>query len=192
MKHTSLYLLLIFLLLPLQAQAHKIQVFAWVSGNSVTVESGFSGNRPLVKGTVTVTDAQTTELLLQGTGDSKGIFTFEIPTSIKEKAADMLITVAGGEGHQSEWLIPASEYLTGTPAKTKKIPQQQALNNEELEQMLKKILEEELAPIKRSLAKASEQKPGFRDIMGGIGYLLGLAGLVAWLKNRKTSNTRHE
>lgn len=189
MKHTSLYLLLILLLLPLQAQAHKIHVFAWVSGNSVTVESGLSGNHPLVKGTVTVTDAQTAELLLQGTGDSKGIFTFEIPVAAKEKAADMLITVAGGEGHQSEWLIPASEYLTETPVNTKKIPLQQVLNNEELEQMLKKILGEELAPIKRSLARASEQKPGFRDIMGGIGYLLGLAGLVAWLRNRKTSNT---
>ncbi len=189
MQYTSLYLLLISLFLPPQAQAHKIHVFAWVSGNTVTVESGFSGNQPLVKGTVTVTDAQTAELLLQGTGNSKGIFTFEIPATVKEKAADILITVTGGEGHQSEWRIPATEYLTETVVE--KIPQQQALiNNEELEQMLRKILEEELAPIKRSLAKASEQKPGFRDIMGGIGYLLGLAGLIAWLKNRKTSDTR--
>lgn len=188
MRQKTLYLFLIFLLLPLQAKAHKIHVFAWVSGNSVTVESGFSGNRPLVKGTVTVKNAQTDALLLQGTGNSKGVFTFEIPAAVKEKAADMLITVSGGEGHQSEWLVPASEYLT--EAITATIPQQRTLNNEELEQILKRILEEELAPIKRSLAKASEAKPGFRDIMGGIGYFLGLAGLVAWLKNRKSDDSR--
>lgn len=188
MKYNPLYLLFILLLFPPQAQAHKIHVFAWVSGNTVTVESGFSGNHPLVRGTVTVTDTQTAELLLQGTGDSKGIFTFEIPAAVKAKAADMLITVTGGEGHQSEWLIPATEYLTETVVE--KALQQQTLNNEELKQLFKTILEEELAPIKRSLAKASDQKPGFRDIMGGIGYLLGLAGLVAWLKNKKISDTR--
>ena len=102
----------------------------------------------------------------------------------------MLITVTGGEGHQSEWLISASEYMTEIVVE--KIPQQQSFNKNELEQMFKSILEQELAPIKRSLAKASEQKPGFRDIMGGIGYLLGLAGLAAWLKNRKTSDTQQE
>jgi nickel transport protein len=188
MKHNYLYLLLIILLFPSQAQAHKIHVFAWVSGNSVTVESGFSGNRPLIKGTVRVSNVQTAELLLQGTGDNKGIFTFEIPATVKENAVDMLITVTGGEGHQSEWLLSATEYLAETNGEN--IPQQRTLNNVELERMFKKILETELAPIKRSLAKASEQKPGFRDIMGGIGYLLGLAGLITWLKNRKSSDSQ--
>jgi len=188
MKPNLLYLFLILLLLPVQAQAHKIHVFAWVSGNTVTVESGFSGNHPLVNGTVTVKNAETAEILLEGTGDNKGIFTFEIPALVKEKVTDMLITVSGGEGHQSEWLIPATEYLAETISNT--VTQQQTLSNEELEEIFRKILAEELAPIKRTLAKSREQKPGFRDIMGGIGYLLGLAGLVAWLRNRKTNDTR--
>jgi len=188
MKHYTLFLFLILLLLPLQAHAHKIHVFAWVSGNTVTVESGFSGSRPLVKGTVNIKNAKTEELLVEGTGDSKGIFHFEIPASVKETSADMLITVTGGEGHQSEWLIPAAEYLAESVSK--QIPQQQNINNNELKQMIQQLLEEELKPIRRSLAQAAEQKPGFRDIMGGIGYLLGLAGLVAWMKNRKTDSDK--
>jgi len=191
MKHTLFYYLaFVLLLLPVEVQAHKIHVFAWVSGNTVTVESGLSGNNPLINGTVTVQNAKTAELLLQGNGNNKGIFTFEIPATVKEKADDILIIVSGGEGHQSEWLVPATEYLTETISN--KIPQQQSLNNDELEEILKKILAEELAPIKRTLAKLQEQKPGFRDIMGGIGYILGLAGLVAWLKNRKTKTTHQE
>jgi len=190
MKKSTFSLLLILLLLPLQADAHKIHVFAWVSGNTVTVESGLSGNHPLVNGVVTVKNAKTADLIIQGTGDEKGIFTFEIPETVKRNANDMLITVSGGEGHQSDWLIPATEYLAETM--TNKLPAQQTLGNEELEDLLRKILAEELAPLKRTLAKSQDQKPGFRDIMGGIGYLLGLAGLVAWLKNKKTNNTRQE
>ena len=50
--------------------------------------------------------------------------------------------------------------------------------------MLEELLDQKLAPIKRSLAESKQEKPDFQDIMGGIGYLLGLAGLVAWLRNR--------
>ena len=193
MKKSTFCFFLILLLMPLQANAHKIHVFAWVSGNTVTVESASSSNHPLVKGAVTVKNSKTDEILLQGMGDSKGIFTFELPASVKENAADLLITVTGGEGHQAEWLLPADEYLAEIAAnKLSTLPAQQTFNNEALEKLLRKIIAEELAPIKRTLAKAQEQKPGFRDIMGGIGYLLGLAGLVAWLKNRKTDDSQQQ
>ena len=179
--------------MPLQANAHKIHVFAWVSGNTITVESASSSNHPLVKGAVTVKNSKTDEILLQGMGNSKGIFTFELPASVKEDAADLLITVTGGEGHQAEWLLPAEEYLAEITAnKLSNLPVQQTLSNKALEELLRKIITEELAPVKRTLAKSQEQKPGFRDIMGGIGYLFGLAGLVAWLKNRKIDNNQQQ
>jgi len=44
----SLLLATLFFL-PQQAMAHKIHVFAWVSGDTVTVESSFSENRPLIR-----------------------------------------------------------------------------------------------------------------------------------------------
>jgi len=175
-------LLFFFLLWPFQAHAHKIHVFAWVSGDTVTVESSFSGNRPLIRGNVTVKDNTSGEVLLQGVGDKKGIFTFLLPASVKEKATDLLIVVAGSEGHRSEWLVPATEYLPGSDPPTPEAPK--GMDNAELKKMIEVLLRQELAPIKRSLAESRQHKPGFRDIMGGIGYLLGLAGLAAWLKNR--------
>ncbi len=190
-------LLVCLLFLPLQAQAHKIHVFAWVSGNTITVESNFSRNRPLLNGKVTVLDNTTQTILLQGTGDEQGIFTFPVPPRAKETAIDLLIVVSGGEGHQSSWLIPAAEYLSDSPpavpdthpptsstGQTTTPSAETALENAELKQMLQKLLEQELAPIRRSLAMAENKPPGFRDIMGGIGYLVGLAGLIAWLRNR--------
>ncbi len=190
------FLLSCLLLLPHQAQGHKIHVFAWVSGNTITVESNFSGNRPLVKGIITVQDNKTKDLLLEGVGDTKGIFTFPIPARAREKALDMLIIVSGGEGHQSQWLIPASEYLpdqTPVPA-IDLLPDTLSsdtatISHEKIEAIIAELLKKELAPIKRSLAAAENKKPDFRDIMGGIGYLLGLAGLISWLKNRKPEDS---
>lgn len=186
-----LFLLLFFLLLPLQAHGHKIHVFAWVSGDTVTVESTVSGNHPVVKSSITVTNNQSGEQILQGNGDEKGIFSFTIPPAIKQKAADLLLTVSGGEGHQAEWLVPASEYQSDVIMPTPQI-QAQATDSAELKRILQEVLEQELAPIRRSIAQANDRKPGFRDIMGGIGYLLGLAGLVAWLKNRKPNTLPKE
>lgn len=177
----SLFLATLFLL-PQQAMAHKIHVFAWVSGDTVTVESGFSGNRPLIRGNVTVKDNKSDEVLLQGVGDEKGIFTFPLPAKVKEKATDLLIVVTGSEGHRSEWLVPATEYLAEASPSKPAAPN--GMNNSDLKKMLEELIRQELAPIKRSLAESRQNKPGFRDIMGGIGYLLGFAGLAAWLKNR--------
>ena len=176
-------LLTCLLFLPIQATAHKIHTFAWVSGDTITVESNFSGNKPLLHGKITVKDNKSSAVLLQGNGDDKGIFTFTIPSEARERKADLLIVVSGSEGHQSEWLVPATEYLSEktAPATDHSVN----LNNLELQEMIQEILKQELEPIKRSLAESKQNKPGFRDIMGGIGYLLGLAGLAAWLKNRK-------
>jgi nickel transport protein len=43
-------------------------------------------------------------------------------------------------------------------------------------------VEKKLAPIKAQLA---EQAWGLRDIMAGIGYILGLVGLASYLHHRK-------
>lgn len=181
-----------FFLLPQQALAHKVHVFAWVSGNTVTVESNFSGNRPLINGSVTVKDDKSKTILLEGTGDKKGIFTFSIPAIARKEAMDLRIVVAGSEGHQNQWLIPAEEYLQGQTVATatvQPIVVQKAdsgnPSRDQLKQVLEEVLKEELAPIRRSLARAEERKPDLRDIIGGIGYLLGLAGLIAWLRNRR-------
>ena len=182
----SFFLLACLFLLPMQASAHKINVFAWVSGNTITVESNFSGNKPLLHGKITVKDNKSGGIFLEGSGDNKGIFTFTVPTAARDQKADLLIVVSGSEGHQSEWLIPASEYLSEEPPPAK--DNSVTFNNTELQEMIREILAKELEPIKRSLAESKQNKPGFRDIMGGIGYLLGLAGLVAWLKNRKPEN----
>ncbi|HIQ38002.1 MAG TPA: hypothetical protein EYH36_08440 [Desulfocapsa sulfexigens] len=184
-----LFLSVCLLFLPIQAEAHKIHVFAWVSGDTITVESNFSGNKPLLHGKITVKDNKSGAVLLQGDGDTKGIFTFTVPSDARARKTDLLIVVSGSEGHQSEWLVPATEYLSedSSPATNQHT---KTINNDELQIMIREIVKQELAPIKRRLAENRQNKPDFRDIMAGIGFLLGLAGLVTWMRNRKPKDTK--
>jgi nickel transport protein len=179
-----LFLSACLLFIPIQAEAHKIHVFAWVAGDTVTVESSFSGNKPLLHGKIIVKDNTSGAVLLQGIGNTKGIFTFIVPPEARAKKADLLIVVTGSDGHQSEWLVPATEYLLEDSSQ---VAEQHAdtISNAELQLMIKKIVEQELAPIKRRLAENRQDKPDLRDIMAGIGFLLGIAGLVIWMRNRK-------
>jgi hypothetical protein len=45
-----------------------------------------------------------------------------------------------------------------------------------------RVVEKELAPLKAQLA---EQAWGLRDIVAGIGYILGLMGLASYVHYRK-------
>ncbi len=175
--------------------AHKIRVFAWIAGDTVTVESGFSGGRPLVAGSVKVQDAVTGNSLLLGKTNDSGVFTFSLAKTVKQKGAALRIIVSGGEGHQNEWLLETKDHQGGagvdttvaaapTPSLATPAPADQA-NIEHLTRVFDQLLEEKLAPIRRSLAQGEEQKPKFTDILGGIGYIVGIAGIIAWMKSKK-------
>lgn len=198
-------------LLPSPSLAHKLRVFAWITGDTVTVESSFSGGRTLVKGTVVVQDASTGASLVQGTTDEQGNFSFSLREAVKGPGISLRIVVAGGEGHQNEWILKPEEYQvtaassvpeaiktpqsdqTAAPAKDSIAPPvtgavatpPSTITREELVSILDERLEAKLAPLRRSLAQAAEHRPQFTDILGGIGYIIGIAGILAWMKSKK-------
>jgi nickel transport protein len=93
--------------------AHRVNLFAWVEGNKVFVESKFSSSRPVNKGKIVVTDPDGNELVT-GTTDENGEFSFEIP-----KKTELRIVLIAGTGHRAEWTIPAGEIeMPGTSGKT--------------------------------------------------------------------------
>lgn len=85
------------------ADAHRVNLFAWVEGDIVFVEGKFSGGKPVNAGKITVTDAGGNKLLT-GTMDDNGKFSFKLP-----KKTDLKIVLDAGEGHRADWSISASE-----------------------------------------------------------------------------------
>ena len=199
-----LFLFSISVLLPLTANAHKLRIFAWPEGDIIYGETAFSGERRPKNAEITVQDAASHTILLTTRTDEQGKFNFTVPRKAVVEHLDLLLVVNAGEGHRGEWPLPAVEYLTltltpkivgvseSTPTVPKNVPSSSADTANAVlidEQLLRRIVDEELekklTPLRRILAESKDSSPGLRDILGGIGYILGLAGILAWLQAKK-------
>ncbi len=188
------------------AAAHKVMVFAWVSGNTVHTESKFSGGRKVRAGGIEVFDPKG-QLLLSGKTNDQGEFSFPIP-----QLTDLKIVLTAGMGHRGEWTISKNEIADAIPADTdspavnnaavkKFVPAAEtkstvtrapsttiALSTEEIQQTVEKLLDRKLEPIYRMLAEDREHTPTIADVIGGIGYIIGLVGLAAYMHARRRQN----
>ncbi|MDJ0985538.1 MAG: hypothetical protein QNJ26_08330 [Desulfobacterales bacterium] len=90
-------------ILPAPGTAHRVNLFAWIEGDMIHVESKFSGGRHVNAGKITVFDSEGRELL-SGMTNETGEFSFKIP-----KKTDLKIIIDAGEGHRAEWTISAAD-----------------------------------------------------------------------------------
>lgn len=60
------------------------------------------------------------------------------------------------------------------------------LSSSEIEIIVDRTLEKKLKPIKNILIQIQESssKPGISEILGGIGYILGLMGIIMYFKSK--------
>ena len=198
----SVVLLCILLITPSTAWAHKVNVFAYVEGDMVVTESYFNDGRKCQDSVIEVFDAQG-EKLLEGTTDSEGQFSFKFPA-----AGDLLIRLTASMGHQAEYMVPATdlpaalaEGITAAPeAVSTAIESEEeeavpdvardkptdyiSTSPAEVEQLVERALARQLAPIRRALEE-SQNRQRLSDIVGGIGYIIGLMGVVLYFHSRR-------
>lgn len=84
------------------AWAHKVNVFAYVEGETVFTESYFSGGKAVHQGRIQVFDSSR-NLLLEGRTDENGRFEFPIP-----KLDDLTIAIEAGMGHKGSFRLRKS------------------------------------------------------------------------------------
>ena len=185
-----------FVALP-AAHAHKVTIFAWVEGDRVFTESKFSGGKMVKAGKVAVFDGSG-NLLLEGQTDDNGSFDFKAPI-----IADLKIVLTAGMGHRNSWLLTAAELSEGEPtplATNEARPEPASLDTpretapplagpgltaRDIEAIVSRQLEEKIKPLVQMVAACQEKGPTMRDIVGGIGYIIGLVGLGAYVRYRK-------
>jgi nickel transport protein len=196
----SLYIIIfvaLFTFSPLSsAMAHKVRVFAYESGGEIITEAKFNNGRPAKNSTIVITNNADGTVLLQGLTDNEGSFRFAIPALAKENRMSLNIILDVGEGHKGSWLLSASDYMGGQIESVAAPSEQQSpmplhetrkdMNCTQLEQIIEQVIEKELSPIKRMLAENSEQKLKLQDILGGLGYILGLAGIATYFQSKKS------
>jgi nickel transport protein len=200
------------------ADAHRVNVFAYVEGDTVHVECSYSKSDRVRFGEIEVSDPVTGKVYLTGKTDEKGNFAFPVPAEARAAKADLRLRLRAGEGHQNDWTVAAEEYLSAAPTvpaapsapgpqsekstpaapavavPTRRLrpchcgsaqqPVDMAALQATVQAAVEAGVEKKIAPIRKILLDEKEKGPGLTEIFGGIGYLLGIAGLLAYARSR--------
>jgi len=195
--------LAILLLWPAPAFAHKLYVFAEVQGTTIQGRAYFPGDVPARNSEVIARDATGRELDRTKTGDD-GKFTFRV-----RQRVDYRLAAQTPDGHSGQYVVHASELpgsLATDPATgSGSQPVSQATdraagsaapadkNNEPaaagdpLADLRAQIgdIRTQIGELRRQIFE-SDERLRFRDILGGIGFILGLAGAAFYMKARRS------
>jgi nickel transport protein len=175
------------------AEAHRLKLFVTVEGNTLSGYAFFVGGGRAES--VAVTIAEPTEIVVyRGITDHDGAFSWSAP-----RPAAYRISVNTGDGHVVEQTIPAERFSPaspGAPAGPVPSPSSAPATSPDpartdpaaLDQRLEAAIDRALARQLRPLIEAQDQAESrlrLNDIMGGIGMIVGLAGLGMWASARR-------
>jgi hypothetical protein len=183
----------LLLLSSLIAHAHNVVGGVYVNGVDIEGEAGFSNGTMANAGTkVKITDQSGTPLGEVET-DDQGFFIFTAKKKITH-----VFEINMGAGHILKMQLPADELpddldsgsaTTNTNSGTNKSStlvsnvakgESSPINTLHLE----KAIAKQIIPLRKEI-QALKEKSGLRDILGGIGYIFGLLGVVALIRERR-------
>jgi len=189
------------------ASGHKLTIFATVQGNTVEGEVYFHDGTPARNAAVTVFDPGG-EVLGKASTDQDGKFTFELRFRCDHK-----LIADAGLGHQAEYTVEADELPRDLPAGgsgdsvgeadpvSPATHDHQHGHQHNHEHGPAKPPDEEnltaeiqaLAQQVNALRKDLDKWKGrlrLQDIVGGIGYILGIMGLVSYFLGARRKEKR--
>jgi cobalt/nickel transport system permease protein len=178
---------------PGPALAHKLKVFATAEGATVIGYAYFNtgARAQAVAVRVTLADGDAAPVF-EGRTDAEGGFQFTAG-----RRADHLIVVEAEDGHGARFTVSAAELpetlpgpadapagtaLPGPPAAA--LPPSIAGN--ELRTLVEAAVARQLRPLREQLDAEQAQVRG-RDLLGGLGWIIGMAGLAYGLSGRRRS-----
>jgi nickel transport protein len=203
----SLIISVLFSVTP--AFAHKVSIFAWVEGDTVYTQSKFSRGKKVKGAPVIVFDLEGNNLL-EGKTDDNGEFSFKIP-----KKTALKVVLKASMGHMAEWTIPLEEInleaLSKQGTSKSNIKNSHASSSKtagisldpdrpicarfttgvsrtEIKKMIDESLEKKLSPIMKMIADSHGGGPRLTEIIGGIGYILGIVGIAMYFISRRKKN----
>lgn len=202
--------LFLLMVLPQSAVAHRLQVFAAADGAEIAGEAYFAGGAPAAGIEVLIEDGAGERLAALRSGPD-GAFRYRAAAPV-----DHVVVARSGDGHRAQWRIAADELApgfgtrAGAPSTHRDAPldrrgddaahrsstaavASKASARTELEPALVAAVEAAVARQVRPLRAALEEARGqaaLRDVLGGIGYIVGLAGLLIWWRGRKEGPRR--
>ncbi|WP_413206022.1 cobalt ABC transporter permease [Rhodospirillum sp. A1_3_36] len=180
------------------ARAHKVIASAYASGQNLEGEVGFS-NGDMAKDTLVEVFDPAGRKLGETRTDGDGFFTFT-PT----EAVDHHFVADLGAGHVARFTVVAADLpkgLTGggggamsAPATASGEPSDIPVASgggvvpAEIAALVSEAVKQEVRPLRREIT-AYKEKHDIQSILGGLGYILGLVGVVFYLMARRRLST---
>jgi nickel transport protein len=176
--------LCLFVLHSLPASAHRVSLFAYQEEGVVYTEAYFVDGTPCRNAKITATDAEGS-MVVEGLTDEDGLFSFPDPLT-----GNLNITVRASMGHGSE-----IQLIAARPDIMEKTPRVEDVAGEVSERAataghsaavdetaIEKIVEDRISPIRDTVREIQKNqgKPTLGKILGGLGWIVGMAGAYLW------------
>ena len=187
-----IFIFLIIMMVDISVFAHKVNIFAYVEGGKIYTESYFNDGKKSIDSKIETFDNQGNKLL-EGLTDEEGMFSFEIPSE-EVIEGDLKVVLTASMGHRAEYIIPVNELGGGVAGLTQEkseepiptvFPQISSFDLKEIQSLIENTLDEKLKPIMREIKKSQEDRISPTEIIGGIGYIIGIFGMIAYFLSRK-------
>lgn len=188
----AVFIQFLFLYFSPDAYAHKVSTYAYREGDKVFGECYFVDGSPCKNSKVEVYDSKGRKITETMT-DEKGRFSFKT-----SETGELKIVIPAGEGHRAEYRLEAvekpekKEVKKQEPVKEAQRPQfpQTSINKEELKQIIDEAMDAKLQGLRGEMMDLRKQmdRVSLRDVIGGIGYILGVWGIIMFLKRKKNAS----
>jgi nickel transport protein len=193
------------------ASAHRLKVFAFVEGARIEGSVYFAGGGKASSARIIVTDADG-RILAELEPAADGSFSLEAREPVEHR-----IVAESADGHRAEWRVSASELLAAFPTKGREAQDASAAwtkggsvmpaarvppgaeaatpseSDRALDPMITAAIEQAVAhqvrPLREELIDWRDRLR-IQDILGGIGYIFGLAGFAFWWHGRAAGRRR--
>ena len=193
------------------AFSHRVHIFAYVEGDTIYTESYFYDGTPVTEGKIEVIDSSQ-NTVFTGRTDDEGLLSFKITKKddltivldagmghratfqIPAEELSQLKSVKSSEEAIPKKPQTASEVKTEVVRSKEEMPTVEAqissksvsdISVEDIRTVVQEEISRELEPISKRIARLEKKTgPSVTEIFGGIGYIIGLMGLIMYFKSK--------
>lgn len=181
-------------LLPVAAEAHRLNVFASSDGAVIRGSVYFQGMRAARNAPVRVLDPEGA-VLADVVTDEAGTFVFQAARRVDHRiVADL------SDGHRAEFVVSAEQLPLSLPSPSPQEPERTAGAVPEeaqaglqagvpaaaIEAIVESAVARHVGPLRQQIA-AYEDRIRWHDVLGGIGYIVGMTGIACYFLARRRS-----
>ncbi len=184
MRSLGLILALLFVATP--ASAHRLKLFATLESGTISGYAFFVGSGRAHGAAISVKEASGKEIATLTTDDN-GAYSYKTPAP-----QTYHLTANTGDGHIADAVIDAARFGGASTPDPENADDDDAdssapaaaLSQAQIERAVDAAVARQVKPLIEAYELA-EGRTRFNDIMGGIGMIIGLAGLAMWASARR-------